>query len=215
MLSRITRRGVLIGLGGVLAAGTGLTVLGLRRPSVTPVRLACGEVGTDMKGKILVAYASRAGSTAEVAERVAARLCAHGLAAEAKPVGEVADLSGYSAAVLGSGVYYGSWLSAMTGFAQDHAAELRGMPVALFTLHMQHRGDTPEEQAARAQYTATTRALVAPVDEVFFAGRVDPSRLSLLERLAVRFVGSPVGDFRDWSRIEAWANALPAGLEKE
>ena len=50
--------------------------------------------------KVLVAYATRAGSTAEAAERVARRLCAQGLSAEAKPVAEVTDLGGYDAVVL-------------------------------------------------------------------------------------------------------------------
>lgn len=88
--------------------------------------------------KVLVAYATRAGSTAEVAERVAQRLCAAGMLAEAKPVDEV--------------------------------------------------------------------------QEAFFAGRVDPSRLNLLERLAVRVVGSAVGDLRDWNRIDAWADGIASRL---
>jgi menaquinone-dependent protoporphyrinogen oxidase len=160
----------------------------------------------------LVAYATRAGSTAEVAGRLAQRLCAQGLSAEARPVGEVTDLSGYDAAVLGSATYYGGWLGPMTAFVQGQADGLRRMPVAFFTLHMQNLGDTPAEVAARAAYTAPARAAVTPVEEAFFAGRVEPARLNLLERLAVRMVGSPVGERLDWPRIEAWADALGARL---
>lgn len=53
---------------------------------------------------------------------------------------------------------------------------------------------------------------VAPTEEAFFPGRVEPARQSLLGRLAVRVVGSPVGDFRDWTRIEAWADSTPPKL---
>jgi menaquinone-dependent protoporphyrinogen oxidase len=158
--------------------------------------------------RVLVAYATRAGSTAEVAERVAQRLCAAGLSAEAKPVDEVTDLTAYDAAVLGSGIYYGTWLGSMTAFVQAEAERLQRIPVAFFTLHMLNLGDTPEAQDKRAQYTAAARAAVSPVEEAFFAGRVDPSRLNLIERIAVRVVGSPVGDQRDWSRIEAWADSV-------
>lgn len=158
--------------------------------------------------RILVAYATRAGSTAEVAGRVAQRLCAQDLSAEARPVEEVADLSGFAAVVLGSGTYYASWLPEMTRFAQDHATELGRLPVAFFTLHMLNLGNAREAQTERAKYTATARSAVTPVEEAFFAGRIDPARLGILDRLAVRMVGSPVGDRRDWPRIEAWADAL-------
>jgi menaquinone-dependent protoporphyrinogen oxidase len=165
-----------------------------------------------MAGRVLVAYATRAGSTAEVAGRVAERLCAQGLLAEAKPVAEVPDLLGFEAVVLGSGTYYGAWLGPITAFVQAQTDGLRRMPVALFTMHMQNQGDAPKAKTAREGYTAPVRALVTPVEDAFFAGQVEPARLSFLERLAVRFVGSPVGDFRDWPRIEAWADALPSKL---
>jgi menaquinone-dependent protoporphyrinogen oxidase len=100
----------------------------------------------------------------------------------------------------------------MTAFVQAQADGLCRIPVAFFTMHMQNQGDAPQAKAAREAYTAPVRALATPVEEAFFAGRVEPARLSLFERLAVRFVGSPVGDFRDWPRIEAWADALPSKL---
>lgn len=59
---------------------------------------------------------------------------------------------------------------------------------------------------------APVRALVTPMEEAFFAGRVDPTRLGLADRLAVRMVRSPVGDLRDRPRIEAWAEALAPRL---
>jgi len=77
---------------------------------------------------------------------------------------------------------------------------------------MQHLGETPEAQAERLKYTAAARAAVTPMEEAFFAGRVDPSRLNLLERLVVRVVGSPIADLRDWSAIDAWADGLAGRL---
>lgn len=208
MAARFARRRVLGWIAVIAVAGAGLTALAIRRPASPLVRMACE--GDGEMPRVLVAYATRAGSTAEVAERVAQRLCAAGMSAEAKPVDEVTDLAVYDAAILGSGIYYGTWLGPMTTFVQAEAERLQRIPVALFTLHMLNLGDTPESQAERAKYTAAARDAVSPVEEAFFAGRVEPSRLSLIERLAVRVVGSPVGDQRDWSRIDSWADGVAA-----
>jgi len=56
------------------------------------------------------------------------------------------------------------------------------------------------------------RTLIAPRDEAFFAGKVDPAALSFLERWVVRMVNSPAGDKCDWERIHAWAGGLGARL---
>ena len=162
--------------------------------------------------KLLVADATCPGSTAEVAGRIADRLCAAGMSTEAQPVENVPDPGGCDAAVLGSGNCYGGWLATMKSYVEAHRAELSRMPVAFFTLHMFNLGDTPATLAQRGRYAASARSAVTPVEGAFFAGRVDPTRLSLVERLAVRFVGSPVGDLRDWPRIEAWADTLPSKL---
>ena len=161
-----------------------------------------------MTKKTLVAYATRTGSTAEVASRIARRLCEAGLSAEARPVSEVTSLEGYSGAVLGSAVRYASWLPEMTDFLSANRDALSAMPVAFFTMHMLALGDDPAAVAERAKYTAKARDLITPTDEVFFEGMIDPARLSFLDRLAVRLVKSPVGDRRDWERIAAWTDRL-------
>ena len=163
-----------------------------------------------MQRKILVAYATRTGSTAEVAEAIAQHLCAAGTEADVLPVADVRDIGAYAAVVLGSAVRYVEWLPEMHDFLAEHRARLSDRPVAFFTLHMLALGDTPEAIAERAKYTAKARELVQPLDEVFFEGKIDPARLSLFDRLAVQLVKSPVGDRLDWDRINAWAdNLLP------
>jgi menaquinone-dependent protoporphyrinogen oxidase len=42
-----------------------------------------------------------------------------------------------------------------------------------------------------------------------FAGRLDPTKLSFIQRKMTEFVKSPMGDFRDWNAIAAWARELP------
>ncbi len=166
-----------------------------------------------MKKKALVAYATRAGSTGEVAQAISERLCAMGFDAEVQPVDSVRSLSGYQAVVLGSAVRYGAWLPEMTKFIESQRSTLARLPSAFFTLHMQALGDDDASRAARAGYTKSVRAVVSPRDEVFFAGKVDPSTPSFFERMAVKLVKSPVGDKRDWDRIRRWADGLAGKLQ--
>src|SRR5665213_1770747 len=83
--------------------------------------------------RVLVTAASRHRATAEMAERIAAALAARGIDAEARPIDEVAEVGGYDAVVLGSGIYVGRWLSEARRFAEDNAATLTTMPVWLFS----------------------------------------------------------------------------------
>jgi len=209
-MSLIGRRTLIVALAGAAAMAFGITTA-MWRPAPDLITSAC-QGDAPMTNRILVVYATRTGSTAEVADMIAQRLCAAGLSAEARPVGEVASLEGYSGAVLGSAVRYSSWLPEMADFLSSHSETLATMPVAFFTMHMLALGDDPAAVAERAKYTARARDLITPTDEVFFEGMIDPARLSFFDRLAVRLVKSPVGDRRDWSRIAAWADSLAPRL---
>lgn len=165
-----------------------------------------------MPARILVAYATRTGSTAEVADAIARRLCQAGFEADVRPVAEVGNLEGYDGAVLGSAIRFAAWLPEMIDFLTAHRDRLAVMPVAFFTMHMLALGDDPGAAVERAKYTARPRSLVEPVEEAFFAGKIDTARLSLFDRLAVRLVKSPVGDRRDWQRIGDWTDTLAARM---
>ena len=209
-MSLIGRRTLIFALAGAAAIAVGIRSA-MWRPAPDLITSAC-QGDAPMTNRILVAYATRTGSTAEVADRIAQRLCAAGLSAEARPVGEVASLDGYSGAVLGSAVRYSSWLSEMTDFLSIHRDTLAAMPVAFFTMHMLALGDDPAAVAERAKYTARARDLITPIEAVFFEGMIDPARLSFFDRLAVRLVKSPIGDRRNWDRIAAWADTLAPRL---
>lgn len=205
-MQRVGRRRVLVALAGVGAFAVGIWAA-TWRPAPDLITSAC-EGDAPMTNRILVAYATRTGSTAEVADRIASHLCEAGLLAEARPVGEVVSLNAYDGAVLGSAVRYSARLPEMTGFMSAEREALSFMPVAFFTMHMLALGDDPAAVAERAKYTAKAHDLVTPTDEVFFVGMIDPARLSFFDRLAVRLVKSPIGDRRNWDRIAAWADTL-------
>ena len=204
---RAASRRIAAGLAGVLAVTLGLVGWAVQRP---PVALAQGRCsgGVSVKQKVLVVYATRAGSTGEVAQAISERLCTIGFDAEVQPVESVRSLAGIQAVVLGSAIRYGAWLPEMTRFIELHHSELARLPLAIFTVHMQALGDDAASAATRAGYTQTVRALLAARDEVFFAGKIDPATLSFFERMAVKLVKAPVGDRRDWARIRLWADGL-------
>jgi menaquinone-dependent protoporphyrinogen oxidase len=209
--NRITRRrflGLLGGAVGAMALGCcGLTVLGTRSPKVEPKRSSCGA-----GGKILVAYASKAGSTGEVAEAVGQALCAGGVAVDVKPAREVADLDGYGAVVVGSAVRMGQWLPEATEFVKTHQAALSRVPAAYFLCCGTLREDTEDIRREAASWLDPVRKMVEPVSEGLFAGKIDYSKLSFLDRSILQMLGAAEGDWRDWEAVRAWAADLRSAL---
>lgn len=77
---------------------------------------------------ILVAYATSHGSTRGIAERIAERLQAGGLDAEARPVADVRDAARYDAFIVGGAAYMFHWLGDATKFVQRNRALLAERP---------------------------------------------------------------------------------------
>jgi menaquinone-dependent protoporphyrinogen oxidase len=161
-----------------------------------------------MNGKVLVVYASKCGSTGEIAKAIAEEIARRGPEADVAPVEKVTDLTGYSAVVLGSAVRFGQWLAPAVDFVIRFKEKLGAMPVAIFTAHILALGESEEARAGRQTYTQPVLKEIRPVSTAFFAGSVDPDKLSFLEKGIGRIVGSPEGDKRDWTKIRAWAAEL-------
>jgi flavodoxin len=81
---------------------------------------------------VLIAAASKHGATDEIAARIGMRLIERGVDIEVKKLGQVADVSGYDAFVIGSGIYLGNWRKEARRFLDTHAAELAERPTWLF-----------------------------------------------------------------------------------
>jgi menaquinone-dependent protoporphyrinogen oxidase len=131
-----------------------------------------------MTRSVLVAYATKHGSTREVAEAVAATLREHELEVEVRPVGEVADLSRYGAAVLGAALYMGRvHADARRFIARNHVA-LAGMPFAVRAMGPRTL-EAEDVSGSREQLDkALARAPdVEPVSVTIFGGVVDPEQL--------------------------------------
>jgi menaquinone-dependent protoporphyrinogen oxidase len=172
--------------------------------------------------KVLVVYASRHGATAGIAERIAAGLRAHGLTAEARPVGEVGELERYDAFVIGSAAYLFHWLKDATRFVKRHRGLLGSRPVWLFssgplgTDRIDAQGDDVLE-ATRPKEFDELAALVQPRDLQVFFGAWDPDapKVGITEQLVRRLpaaADTPAGDFRDWPAIDAWSAEISREL---
>ena len=148
---------------------------------------------------ILIAYASKHGSTRGVAKRIAEQLRQLRKEAEAQPVDAVTDPSSYEAFVIGSVVYYGSWLKEATEWMHRNRAILSLHLVWLFSAgplgtEVQDAKQQPKEMAEFQQ-------AIRPRDQRIFFGALDPSRLPFAERMVVKAVRAPEGDSRDWHAL--------------
>ncbi len=162
-----------------------------------------------MEKKTLIVYATKAGSTAEVAERVGKTLAARGAAVEVKPMKAVKDLSPYSTVIVGSAIRIGSLLPETKKFIETHQAELRQKNFSAFIVCLTLKDDTEENRKVVSAYLDPLRAIVQPASEGMFAGALDPNKLGLIERGMMKMMKAPAGDYRRWDQIEAWAQTVP------
>jgi len=159
-----------------------------------------------MNDKILVAYASRLGSTAEVALVIAQTLIDAGENVDIYPVQQVKDLGIYRAVIVGSAIRYGRWLPDAAEFVAENRELLNSIPTWFFTVCMTIAQDTEENRRKASAFLNPVRALVTPVEEAWFAGKLDYSELTFMQRIIEKIQGLPEGDFRDWKAIRAWAS---------
>ncbi len=170
-----------------------------------------------MSKKVLVTYASRAGSTAGVADAVGKTLAKKGLQVDVKPMNEVTDLSSYQAVIAGSAVRGQIWLPEAMEFLTAHQTELKNKPFASFmvciTLAMKN-GESYRQ--GLKDWMRPVRNVVQPFNEGYFAGALDLEKLSGVDKMkmgmAATFGIFPKGDFRDWKAIEAWAEGVSQKL---
>lgn len=161
-----------------------------------------------MKLKILVTYASRAGSTQGVAQAIAEELVKRDAIVDMRFILDVNDVSAYQAVIVGSAVRSGQWLPEAVRFVKIHQRQLRKRPVAYFAV-----GITlyDQKQESRDKILAALKPVcewVEPVDIGLFAGAMRSRRLKFLGRLLVKFLRVPEGDYRDFPAIRAWAERV-------
>lgn len=172
--------------------------------------LSDGDVQGRTRGgsavKVLVAYATRTGSTAGVAAEIGWILgSTNGNVVDVRPIDNLKDLGAYGGAVVGSAIRGSKWLPEAVDVVSERRESLRQMPVAYFAVCLAMREDTEENRAEAAAVLDPVREIATPVDVGLFAGAMDYRQFSLPVRIMMRAIKAPEGDFRDWTAIREWA----------
>ena len=188
---------------------SGAGYLATRAPATETPNITFGKENI-MNKRILVTYATRAGSTAEIAAAIGESLGQRGFAVDVKPVKEEPALAGYQAVLMGSCIRMGNWLPEAIDFVKANQAALSGLPVALFTVHMRNVGDDETSRTARQAYLNAVRPLLNGAEEAYFEGKTEFARLSFFDRLISKMVKAVEADNRDWDKIRGWVPAVLA-----
>ena len=217
--SKINRRDFLILAGGTICMSmlpyNKVSASDWEQSGIKFIESTCGKDG-NMPGRILIAYASRCGSTGEIAEAIGQTLCGTGVPTDVRLVKNVDVLSPYHAVILGSAVRAGKWLPEAVAFVKKHQDTLSRIPLAYFVVCMAMKDDTIENRRRASAFLDPlyeAAPLVKPVDTGLFAGATDFNKLSFINRSILKAKGIPEGDFRNWDAIRTWTvNVRPALL---
>ena len=161
-----------------------------------------------MSERVLVAYATKHGSTREVAEEIGRVLRQRGLDTDVAEARLVRDLAPYGAVVLGSALYAAHWQRDANRFVARHLAALQARPVWLFSTGPLDRSADAGLLPAPPSVAITTDPIGARAHRVF-GGRLLAATPGLDPQVLATH---PVGDFRDWAAIRAWAQGIAAAL---
>jgi menaquinone-dependent protoporphyrinogen oxidase len=168
-----------------------------------------------MGSKVLVVYGSKYGATGEIAGKIGEVLREAGLGVDVSAAERIRDVTPYSAVVLGSAVYIGSWRKDAETFLKVHEQELAGLPVWLFSSGPTGEGD-PVALTNGWRFPGKLLPVaerIKPRDIALFGGMADEAKLNFIEKFMLKNVKAPAGDFRSWGAITAWAKGIAEALQ--
>lgn len=163
--------------------------------------------------RILVIPASKYGSTAEIGRAIASTFRDEGFDVDVSQPEYMFNLSPYSAHVVGSALYMGTWLEPALSFVDEYAEVLQEKPTWLFSSGP--LGPSKPEEPISPDVLDDLMRKTGATEHKIFDGRLDRSRLSRTERFITKWVDAPDGDFRNWEEIEKWAREVARWLMEE
>ena len=156
---------------------------------------------------VLVAYATHSGATRTLAETLAAALRADGMATDLVDIADGPDPGGYDAVVLGSGVRVEAIEKSAVSWAHTHHEQLSRRPFAFFSCSGS-ASDPAKGGKQKATDAFLARFPVAPVAVKNFPGWVLMEKIPVHERVLLRSMRTPTGDFRDLPAVQAWGHEI-------
>jgi len=170
--------------------------------------------------KLLVAYDTVHGSTAEIAQFMGNVLREYHHDVTVEKVTELKSVSGYDAYLLGTPVYGGMWLTGMSQFLDLFEADLALKPVYFWLACIRVMEEDGYEHARNNYVYHPTLDKIGARDLTIFAGRLNLDGIDWNERwtLSARYDGHQLpgklnDDFRDWKAIRAWSEKVSAELQ--
>jgi menaquinone-dependent protoporphyrinogen oxidase len=167
-----------------------------------------------MPASVLIAYATRSGSTGEVAEAIGAVLRDAGLFADVAPAHEVLSLAGKSALILGAPLYVGRLPREFHAFVRLHRERLSSLRPWCFVLGpTRSRPEDFGAARAQAEKQLDRYAWLHPADLHIFGGRWNAQSIPFPFSVARHLPGNPLdkipgSDLRDWTEIRQWASGI-------
>src|SRR5215218_4374642 len=161
---------------------------------------------SDHLTRVLIAFGSKHGSTAEIAEAVARELRRRGLSTDCRAASDVNDLSGYDAIVLGSAVYMKRWQHDARRLLHKHRDELAVRGLWIFSSGP--FGEHPDLGWAESPKVVNQAERLGVREHVVFGGRLPTQPNGLIEKAMVRDTPPEFADLRDWDEIRRWARAI-------
>lgn len=198
-------------IAGIGLAATAFTCSGLGYAATRQPQIELPDLNLEKENamkKVLVAYSTRAGSTAEIAATIGQTLSQRGFSVDVLPVKKQPNPADYQAVILGSPIRMGSWLPEMVSFIKENRSLLEKLPLALFTVHMLNSGDDEQSRTNRLAYLNAIREWVTHAEEVYFLGKMELAKLSFLDRFISNAMKAKDEDLRDWNAIQTFASSV-------
>lgn len=166
--------------------------------------------------KVLILYASKKGSTAEVAAYLADVLRKHKLYVSVTNAAEFKkDVLDYDAVIIGTGIYNGMWLNPLWNNVRRLTDQLAKIPVWGFALCVRILEDDGEAHILKHYMPHKVLTAINLQNFRFFAGRIEDLTPGEIAEFEETYDGEYLhrrGDFRDWDAINRYGKEIAKAL---
>ena len=161
-----------------------------------------------MEERVLIAYASRLGSTRRVAESIGNILKDAEIDVDVKNVNDVDDISSYTSVIIGSAAKSGKLLTEARKFAVKFKNDIKKLKTAYFTVCLTEPYDDVKSFMNAEYSLEPLKEIKEPVCLGLFAGKPDIKSLRWFLRHILRKAKTEEAEVGNWDDIESWADEL-------